>query len=92
MTGSAELAAGSGLSVETEDERTRAAKVEAAQGLSSIVSRAADFPSTIGFEEISDGQAARARSNTILDLPAASRPKRKPFTERNIGRGTNPSD
>src|ERR1700722_304521 len=68
-----------------EDERTRAAKAEGAQGLSTIVSRVAGFPSTIGLTEISEGHVTRARSTTILDLPAASGPNRKLFTREPSG-------
>ena len=58
MTGGCASAGASGaLAVETAGERTSAAKAEGSQGFSSIVSRAAGAPSTIGLVETSAGQA-----------------------------------
>src|SRR6202044_2550672 len=61
--------AGDGLAVFAAYELAGAVKADGSHGFSSIVSRAAGSPSTIDLAEIWAGQAVRARSMTIRDLP-----------------------
>ena len=76
MSGSGKAADGPGGGANCAVAWLSVAKAAASHGLSSILSRDANVPSMIGFEPTSAGQAGRARSMTIRDLPGASRPKR----------------
>ncbi len=86
MTGCAGVAAEGALAAETADERTRAAKAEGSQGLSSIVSRAAGSPSTIGLAEISSGQARARKVDHDPGFAGGKRAEAKILYRRPVGR------
>ena len=86
MTGCATARPAPTLAVETAAERTSAAKAEGSQGFSSIVSRAAGAPSTIGLAETSGGTGRARKVDDDPGFAGGKQAETKALHERGVAR------